>query len=210
MTSATVTTPFLAEGKAVETRTLANGDLIIEGWAARFEGTDRQGENFAEGCFRRGIKSFLNGNPTLAYHHKHDLVLGAVLDLKEVPGEGLWMRARVDHQPESSPVRWVYNAIKRGTMKGLSVGGFFRRKLTEAGRRIVDLDFVEVSVTACPVHSGTGFSVVEGKAITDPVTSIDARMERLEALDRRRQIERSDLALLRTKLAILRFDALSV
>lgn len=211
MTSATVTTtPFLAEGKAVQAHTLSNGDLIIEGWAARFDGVDRQGENFAEGAFRRGIKSFLTSNPTLAFHHKHDHIIGSVLDLSEVPGEGLWMKARVDHQPESSPLRWIYNAVKRGTMRGLSVGGFFKRKLTEAGVRIADMDFTEISVTAVPVHPRTSFALVEGKAITDPVAGIDARMGRLEAAERRRQIQRSDLALLRAELAILKLDALSV
>jgi phage head maturation protease len=93
-----------------------------------------------------------------------------VLDLEEVEGKGLYMKARVDFQPESSPLRYIYNAIKKGTYKGLSVGGYFRRKLTNAGWRIADMDFTEVSVTPVPKHSGTSFAVVAGKALADTET----------------------------------------
>lgn len=164
---------FLIEGKAVDNEPqstvteLENGDLIIEGYAAVFEGIDREGENFMGGAFQRGIKSFLDGQASLCYHHKHDHAIGSVLDLREEEGKGLWMRARVDNQPESSPLRWIYNGIKKGSMKGLSVGGFFKRKLTGLGWRIADMDFTEISVTPVPVHPGTNFAVVAGKALED-------------------------------------------
>jgi HK97 family phage prohead protease len=163
-----------AEGKAVNTAsTIApealteneNGDLIIEGWAANFDGIDREGENFQDGAFPRAIKAFLGAQRTLAFHHKHDHGIGSVLDLEEVEGKGLRMKARVDYQPESSPLRYIYNGIKKGTYKGLSVGGIFKRAITPLGPRIVDMDFTEISVTPVPVHAGTGFNVVAGKAL---------------------------------------------
>lgn len=164
---------FTLEGKAVadapaQTVTEeANGDLIIEGYAAVFDGMDRQGENFTDGAFERGIKSFLEGQSGLCYHHKHDKLLGKVLDLREEKGKGLWMRARVDAAVKKHPELGVYyEQIKRGSLNALSVGGFFRRKLTEAGRKIVDMDFTEISVTPVPVHPGTNFAVVAGKALT--------------------------------------------
>jgi hypothetical protein len=64
-------------------------------------------------------------------------------------------------------MRWIYNAVKKGSMRGLSVGGFFKRKLTELGWRISDADFTEISVTPVPVHPGTSFAVVAGKALED-------------------------------------------
>lgn len=164
--------PFQLEGKALAdgqtVEETADGDLIIEGWAADFEGVDRQGENFIPGAFQRGIKSFLSGTASLNYHHKHDHVLGKVLSLeeRETPErKGLWMRARVDHQPESSPLRYLYNQVKKGTLRGLSVGGFFKRVLTPAGYRIGDTDITEVSITNVPVHSRPAFAVVAGKAL---------------------------------------------
>jgi HK97 family phage prohead protease len=185
---------FLVEGKALEdgkdstVTELENGDLLIEGFAAVFEGLDRQNENFTEGAFKRGIKSFLESQASLNFHHKHDHGIGKVLDLQEEEGKGLKMKARVDFQPESSPLRYIYNAIKKGTYKGLSVGGFFKRKLTEAGWRIADMDFTEISVTPVPVHPGTSFAVVAGKALEDielpakPEVSGEVRAEDEEML----------------------------
>lgn len=160
------------EGKAVQTvepETITetdDGDLIIEGYAAVFEGVDREGENFTDGAFQRGIKSFLGGQAALCFHHKHDQVIGKVLDLTEEEGKGLRMRARVDGAIKGDPVLGrVYRQIKNGTINALSVGGFFKRKLTESGWKIADCDFTEISATAVPVHPGTNFAVVAGKAL---------------------------------------------
>lgn len=164
---------FNIEGKAVEDgapQTITedeNGDLIIEGYAAVFEGDDRQGENFAPGAFQRGIKSFLGSTASLNFHHKHDHGIGKVLELEEEEGKGLRMKARVDFQPESSPLRYIYNGVKKGTYNGLSVGGFFKRAYMEGKRKIADMDFTEISVTPVPVHPGPSFAVVAGKALED-------------------------------------------
>ena len=161
---------FIPEGKAVDQPVVTetdDGDLLIAGYAAVFEGVDREGENFVDGAFQQGIKAFLDGQAALCYHHKTDHGIGKVLKLEEHEGKGLWMEARVDHQPESSPFRYIYNGIKKGTYNALSVGGFFRRKMTEAGRRIAKCDFTEISVTPVPIHPGTNFAVVAGKALKD-------------------------------------------
>lgn len=189
---------FIPQGKAVEdgepesvVTATENGDLIIEGWAADFSGLDRQNENFVDGAFQRGIKSFLAGQAALCYHHKHDKVLGKVLDLQEVEGKGLRLRARVDGAIQKHPeLGTIYEQIKKGTINALSVGGFFRRKLTEAGWRIADTDFTEISVTPVPVHPGTNFAVVAGKALEGApaveedadLTPVIAAMQALEAL----------------------------
>jgi HK97 family phage prohead protease len=174
-------TDFVLEGKALEDGTPAqtvteeeNGDLIIEGWAASFEGLDRQGENFVPGAFQRGIKSFLSGQSPLCFHHKYDMGIGSVLDLQEHPDKGLWMKARVDYQPEQSPLRHIYNAVKKGSYKGLSVGGFFKRALVEGRRMIADMDFTEVSVTPVAVHPKTKFAVVAGKALANDLDVPDS------------------------------------
>lgn len=167
---------FALEGKSADAATVTeqeNGDLIIEGWAASFEGLDRQQENFVEGAFQRGIKSFLSGQSALCFHHKQDHGIGTVLGLDEVEGKGLWMKARVDFQPESSPLRYIYNAVKKGSYKGLSVGGFFKRALVGGRRMIADIDFTEISVTPVAMHPKTQFAVVAGKALTDDLTVPD-------------------------------------
>lgn len=164
---------FALDSKALESpadqtiTVLENGDLLIEGMAAVFDGLDRENENFTDGAFKRGIKSFLQGQAGLCYHHKHDKLLGKVLELEEIEGKGLRMKARVDGAIQSHPeLRTYYEQIKNGSLNALSVGGFFRRKMTELGRKIVDMDFTEISVTPVPVHPGTHFAVVAGKALT--------------------------------------------
>jgi HK97 family phage prohead protease len=188
--------PFHADGKALaSTRERASGDLLIEGFAADFRGLDRQGENFAEGAFQRAIRAFLTRQATLAYHHRHELGIGKVLELREVPGRGLWMRARVDYQPESSPLHWIYNGVKKGTYSALSVGGFFRRRLTANGWRITDMDFTEVSVTPVPVHPGTSFAVVAGKALSsdrDPVAELRTLHDEVADLNVALRLDRLD------------------
>jgi HK97 family phage prohead protease len=165
---------FILSGKALDgepqptVTEQENGDLIIEGWAASFEGLDREGENFVPGAFQRGIKAFLEGQSALCFHHKNEQGIGTVLDLQEKPN-GLWMKARVDHQPESSPLRYIYNAVKKGSYKGLSVGGFFKRALVGGRKMIADIDFTEISVTPVAVHPKTKFAVVAGKALADDI-----------------------------------------
>lgn len=160
---------FVLDGKSLDDQTIVedeNGDLIIEGYAAVFDGVDRQKENFVEGAFQRGIKSFLEGQASLCYHHKHDKCLGKVLELNEEEGKGLKMRARVDGAIKTHPeLGTYYQQIKNKTLNALSVGGFFRRAQTGSGPRIVDMDFTEISVTPVPVHTGTHFSVLAGKAL---------------------------------------------
>lgn len=167
--------PFQLDAKALEDGTPGNivtelddGDLLIEGWAATFDGVDRQNENFTDGAFQRGIKAFLAGPASLCFHHKHEKLLGKVLALEEVEGKGLKMKARVDGAIQTHPeLGTIYSQIKKGTLTGLSVGGFFKRKLTELGTRISDMDFTEISVTPVPIHTATSFAVVAGKALED-------------------------------------------
>jgi uncharacterized protein len=160
------------EAKAVDGERVVveeNGDLTLEGYAAVWEGEDREGENFAPGAFTRASKSFLDGPAALCFHHKQDHVLGKVLDLRE-DGKGLRMKARVDGAIADDPVlKSKYHQIKNGTLSGLSVGGFFKRAIMEGKRRIADMDFTEISVTGVPVHTGPSFAVVAGKALLDDV-----------------------------------------
>lgn len=160
---------FSLEGKSADDEViteLENGDLIIEGYAAVFSGLDRENENFTTGAFDRGIKAFIDrATRPLCFHHKKDIVLGEVISLTKEEGKGLKMRARVDFQPEGSPWRHLYNGIKKGSIRGLSVGGFFKRVSTAAGLRIGDTDITEISVTPVPCHPHTEFSVVAGKAL---------------------------------------------
>lgn len=177
-----LTTEFKAGEKAINATQLGNGDLVIEGYAARFKSTDREGEQWAPGAFTRSIAK--NSIP-LCWHHQKTVVLGAVLSLDE-RSEGLWMRARVDAAIKEDPQRRViFEQIKAGTLSQLSVGGYFRR----SGSTLVEADIVEVSVTPAPVDPATWFLVTEGKALGGDAArqalallAVSVRMAKLDAM----------------------------
>ncbi len=75
--------------------------------------------------------------------------------MEEHHGKGLWMEAVMTRRPESSPHFWIYEGVKRGILRGLSVGGFFMRE----GARIDRAALTEISVTGRPVGD-TAFDVV--------------------------------------------------
>lgn len=166
---------------------LEEGDVLISGWGANFE-LDREDEAFSEGAFERGLKAFLEGEAALAFHHKKDHIIGKVLDAEQVPGKGVKIVARVDKQHESSPLRHIYDGVRKGSINALSCGGFFRRS-TENGRRVIsDVDLTEWSVTGVPVGRGCNFSVVGAKALSSDLPPLeqlpegDVRQSDIESL----------------------------
>jgi HK97 family phage prohead protease len=156
---------FLLDQKAVDLTEDENGDLYISGYASDFE-VDRQDEAFEPGCFERGLKTFMETNPVMLYHHKYDHALGQFVDAR-IDAKGLWVKGRVDRPAPGSWAEDVFNKIKRGTIKAFSVGGIFRRRMTSNGPRIYDVDLGEISVTPFPVNPRTTFAVVAGKAFSE-------------------------------------------
>lgn len=152
---------FRIDTKAASLHVEDDGSVVIEGMAADF-GEDRQDEAFLPGAFDEGVKSFLESNPALLYHHQFDKALGRVLDLQKRP-DGWWMKAVIDPPAPGSWAEDVVEKVKRGTIKGLSVGGKFYRKLVDGRPRIFKTDLMEVSVTPMPVNPRTMFAVA-GKA----------------------------------------------
>lgn len=153
---------FVLDQKATDITEDENGDLWIEGYASDF-GVDRQDEAFEPGAFDRGLKSFMERNPVLLYHHKFDQALGQIVS-SSLDDVGLWVKARVDKPAAGSWAEDVFNKVKRGTIKGFSVGGLFKRRNTPDGPRIFDCDLAEISVTPFPINPRTTFAVTAGKA----------------------------------------------
>jgi len=154
---------------------LADGDLLLEGWAALFDGEpDRDGEVFDSRAFDKAISEFIEGTGALLFHHEKKTVLGRVLSLEKRPG-GVWMRARVDGAiRDDNRLKTLYQQIKRGSIRSASVGGYFRR----AGKRITAVDLVEVSLTATPVGNRLSpLALVGAKALGD---DYETRLRRTE------------------------------
>lgn len=149
--------------KAVVTQT-SEGDLIIEGYASDYD-NDRDGEAFEEGCFNKALETYMNTNPVILYHHKTSQALGQALEAR-LDQKGLWVKARIDKPAPNSWAQDVFQKIKRGTIRGFSVGGQFFRRLTPEGPRIFNADIHEISVTPTPVNPRTLYAVAQ-KAFAD-------------------------------------------
>jgi HK97 family phage prohead protease len=144
---------FDLEGKAMTT----TGGLTIEGQAGGIS-VDRAGEAFLPGVLEAGLRRYLK-NPVLVYHHKTDQALGVVEQAKVGPGGELIVRARLDDPEPGTPLADVWRKVKSGTIKGLSVGGIFKRKMTPQGMRIYSAEIVEISVTPVPMEPGSLFTL---------------------------------------------------
>lgn len=176
-TEAPFTLDFTLDTKAAPAD---DGATYIEGYASDF-GIDRQDEAFEKGAFEAGMKSFMESNPVLLYHHKADEALGQVVEFEHRP-KGLWVKARVDEAEPGTRLADVVRKIKTGTIRGFSVGGHFHRKATPRGVRIHTADIAELSVTPFPVNQRTLFAVAQ-KAFDDgEQTELEAILERVNAL----------------------------
>lgn len=163
--SAPFTFDFALDSKAV-VETEEDGRLLIEGYAAGFD-QDRKDEAFMPGAFEKGFEQFFKTNPILCYHHHYDQALGVVEEAK-LDSKGLFVKARLDDPEPGTPLADVYNKVKSGTIKGFSVGGIFKRKMTPKGPRIYEADIAELSVTPLPMEPASLFALA-GKAFgTEP------------------------------------------
>lgn len=175
--------PFELGVKAVQVSEDDDGTLYVEGYAADFQ-TDRDGEAFEADAFERGLKAYMESNPILLYHHKPSHALGKVVEAA-LDAKGLRIKAAIPKPTSGSWAELVYDQVKKGIVRGFSVGGAFQRRLTSAGPRIFSVDLQEISVTPLPVNPRTLFAVA-GKAFGDPedaeLAALTESVDKLEGL----------------------------
>jgi len=146
---------------------LEPGDLLIAGVAANTR-VDRDDEAFLPGALDESLKAFIAEGGALIHHHAKSQVLGRVLDAHSDDSGQVHVVARVDKQNAASPMYWTYCAIRKGSIRNFSFGGYMSRIRTAAGMRIRKMDVTELSTTSTPVGRGTSLSVVaEAKALRD-------------------------------------------
>lgn len=122
------------------------GDLV--GLASVFGTVDRGGDVVRKGAF----KSARPPIPMLASHDQADVV--GVWDALEEVAEGLKVKGRLLVK-EVARAREVLALIKEGAMTGLSIGYVTRKSArTTNGRDLLDVELLEVSVVAVPMHPG--------------------------------------------------------
>ena len=166
---------FALQGKAVE----EGDDLYIEGYASDFD-VDRDNEYIAPGALQKALDAYMQ-NPVLCYHHKMSDAMGQVVEAR-VDSKGLWIKARVDQPEPGTEAANRFRQVAKGTLRGFSIGGFFK-KAVERGRTIInEIDLVEISLTPTPVNPRTLGTVV-GKALGDDTAEAEMETPLVEALE---------------------------
>jgi HK97 family phage prohead protease len=157
----------------------SGGGVVIEGQAGG-TAVDRSGEAFLPGVLESALDKYYRSNPILCYHHFTDQALG-VVEAFTVGSQGeLNIRARLDEPEPGTALADVYRKVKSGTIKGLSVGGIFKRKMTPQGMRIYSAEIVEISVTPVPMEPGSLFTLA-GKA--HPGRSPESQLRQLGEME---------------------------
>lgn len=151
--------------------TAANGDLLVEGFAATWE-LDREGWAYERGSFAEAAKAFMErgSQPLLAQHRPELGQLGRVEALEERP-QGLWMRARIPKPADSSPLADWYAKVAAGMTRGLSIKGrSLIRKLRDGTYAARMRDLVEISVTPAAINVGGVLAVAQKAVEANEVT----------------------------------------
>jgi HK97 family phage prohead protease len=166
-----MTDSLTIEGKALNTAELQNGDLILEGHCVVWDSLDLAGEGFLRGALDEAIPQFLDGGRgTLAWQHQPSkFPLGRVLDMKATD-DGVWFRARVDRQQPGSSMFEKYEAIRRGSARGVSVAGHWTKAFVPGVGTMIDkvMRLTEVSITPVAMDGQTKVFATEVKAAMNP------------------------------------------
>ncbi len=178
-------TNWTAGGKALTATPTASGDLIVSGYAAVWDGLDFENENFLREAFApetQTIREYLDGQAPVLFHHEGGKGIGRCLEL-EPDDHGLKFKALVHRQERTSPLYYIYDGVRRGIYRGVSLGGHFFRK--SAGK-ISRVRIAELSLTPVAMHPGTFATASEIKAYGargDRATALEAAERAAVLLD---------------------------
>lgn len=154
---------------------IKEGDRIIDYYNVTFEGygstfqnltpKDRDGDYIIEGAFDNTLRSFME-NPVMLVDHTRKVaaLMGHYEKVSIVP-TGLVMRGRVTNSPHSDAVHTRFQ-IMEGSLKTLSIGGFFY--YAEDYRGVEEIDLFETSLVVVPANPDARFVV---RAATEEIVA---------------------------------------
>lgn len=119
--------------------------LRFAGYAALFDRVDRGGDIVRRGAFAGSLGK---GDLPLLWQHRPDRRIGSVEHASE-DRRGLRVIAALDPQAEDT-----LQALRSGSVIGLSFGYRVRRAHGRSPRELIELDLVEVSLVTVPMMPG--------------------------------------------------------
>jgi len=169
----------------------AEEDGTFTGLAAVFGNRDGQGDIIEPGAFDRTVRE----RPEVPILANHDITQVIGLGRLSVTSRGLRVVGRLNTEVQAA--RETLSNIRFGAVSGLSIGYNKRDfKRDRNGRRLLDLDVKEVSVTAFPANDlarvgARGGRRLEAASLDDPVDHrLDALFEEIRR-DGRDSVARS-------------------
>lgn len=141
----------------LETKIAAEDDGHISGMAWPFAKPDRIGDMIEKGAFSK-VELPL---PMLFGHDGNDPV-GAWSEAKET-NDGLELKGQLLVR-DVARAREVSALVKSGAVRGISIGFITKKAITRkgGGRTIKELELVEASLVAVPMHAGARLSAKHG------------------------------------------------
>jgi HK97 family phage prohead protease len=131
-----------------------NGEgLLISGYAATFD-LDKVNDKINPYALDKTVARFMATNPVLLYFHKLGVPpVGKILQAVVHRKRGLWVEAILPKPDSNNSLgHEVWEAVKNGLMRALSVGGRFFRNDKGSFNEVHGMRLDEVSI--CPVSVG--------------------------------------------------------
>jgi HK97 family phage prohead protease len=155
--------------------------LLLQGYATRFGEVDQSGEHMTRGALA-DLADCWGAEPIVLFEHGLSELgtrrIGKAIDHK-IDDQGLHVSVFVPQQPAWTDERArstfseVYSALKRGVLRGFSVGGTYTRDAAGAIKR---WSMLELSVVSKPCLPSATFAV-GAKALADAYGSVPAILD---------------------------------
>lgn len=125
------------------------GVFVVSGYASTYE-KDLGGDVVVPGAFRKSLADY--PTPALCWNHDYTGVpLGVVVACEERAGKGLWFKAELPKDDQL--VAEIIPKMKRGDLKGVSIGYKTIRKETRPGGRLLkEIALMEISICPRPMN----------------------------------------------------------
>ncbi|MFI4977727.1 MAG: HK97 family phage prohead protease [Solirubrobacterales bacterium] len=193
--------------------------LLVSGYAATFD-LDKVNDKINPYALDATVARYMATNPVLMYAHKLGLPpVGRVIRAEIHRAKGLWIEAIMPRPRDGSFGAEVWEAVKNGVLRAMSVGGAFFRNSKGSHNEVHGMRLDEISI--CPIAvSGSAFATAvtpthvkcladggyvpiehyrEYKAITD---ERDDLLWMAAQLQRKRDLEEIKVAVARARLGI--------